>query len=365
MSKNKQIFIFFLVCILIFNINSYNVNADEINVNARHAIAIDGKTKIILYEKNSDKLVPMASTTKIVTALVAIKYGKLDEKIEISANAASIRGSTVGYKKGEQITLRELLYGLMLRSGNDAAIAIAEGIGGNVEGFTKLMNEFASEIGIIDSHFESPHGLDSENHYSTAYDLAIATAKARENKVFNDIVKAKDVEAKEYGFTRSYHNINKILYQIPNADGVKTGYTGGAGKCLVTSINHHGNDIIIVVLNCTPRWQETSKIYKYVMNNYEYKKMFSKGDILDEVTINNDSIKMLCPKDIIIPMKKNSNYIHKIVKPMEVYTDIEKGYKLGSLVIYKDDEPIYSENLIAERSIKQNKLKKWWNIFRK
>ncbi len=197
-----------------------------------------------------------------MTTLVALKYGDLDRKIEISENADKIRGSVVGYRKGEKITLRELLYGLMLRSGNDAAIAIAEGIAGSIEGFSKLMNEYASEIGLLNSHFITPHGLDKDEHYSTAYDLALATATAKKYELFNKIVSSKDVKKEEYNFTRDYQNINKILWKIPEADGVKTGYTGKAGKCLVTSSKINDNDIIIVVLNCTPRWNETTKIHK-------------------------------------------------------------------------------------------------------
>jgi D-alanyl-D-alanine carboxypeptidase len=135
-----------------------NSASKNINVSARCAVALDSKSKIVLYEKNAYELVPMASTTKIMTSLIALKYGDLDRKIEISSKAASMRGSVVGFKKGEQISLKELIYGLMLRSGNDAAIAIAEGISGSVEEFAKLMNEYAGEVGVINTHFETPHG---------------------------------------------------------------------------------------------------------------------------------------------------------------------------------------------------------------
>ncbi len=174
----------------------------------RHAI--DKDTGIVLFEKSANEIVPIASTTKIMTTLVALKYGDLDRKIEISENADKIRGSTVGYRKGEKITLRELLYGLMLRSGNDAAIAIAEGIAGSVEGFSKLMNEYASEIGLLNSHFITPHGLDKDEHYSTAYDLALATATAKKYELFNKIVSSKDVKKKNIVYKR-LHNINKYF----------------------------------------------------------------------------------------------------------------------------------------------------------
>lgn len=321
-------------------------------VSAKCAIAMDAKTKIPLYEKNSEMLVPIASTTKIMTALVALKYGNLDNKVEISQRAASINGSTVGYRKGENIALRELLYGLMLRSGNDAAIAIAEGISGSVEEFVKLMNEYSLEIGLTNTHFETPHGLDRPTHYSTAYDLAVATAEARQNKEFNDIVASKDIDGKDYEFTRSYHNINKILWQIPEATGVKTGSTGLAGKCLVTSVNVKGHDVIIVVLNCNERWRETKKIYDYVVNNYDYEKFFVKGDIIDEILVNSKKLKLICDDDIIIPVNKNSGYEKEIIKPVKVRYDVQAGDSIGKVNIKKNGNIIYTKNLIAGNSVK-------------
>ncbi len=201
--KNKFILIFSLIFIVtLIPTKAYGKEESKKNkppyINARCAIAIDKDTGIVLFEKSANEIVPIASTTKIMTTLVALKYGDLDRKIEISENADKIKGSTVGYKKGEKITLRELLYGLMLRSGNDAAIAIAEGIAGSVEGFSKLMNEYASEIGLLNSHFVTPHGLDKDEHYSTAYDLALATATAKKYEIFNQIVSAKDIKKEEY-----------------------------------------------------------------------------------------------------------------------------------------------------------------------
>lgn len=341
----KRITCLSLALALLFG--SFTVNAAEKNIyiNAKYAIALDARSKAVLYEKSSRQLVPMASTTKIVTALVAVKYGNLDKKVEISEKAASIRGSTVGYKKGEMISLRELLTGLMLRSGNDAAIALSEGIAGSVDEFVKLMNEYSSELGLIDTHFESPHGLDSDQHYTTAYDLAIATAKAKENQFFNNIVSSKNIDGKDYGFTRSYQNINKILWLLPEADGVKTGYTGDAGKCLVTSVKVQGHDVIIVVLNCTPRWEETKKIKEYIDENYSYKKMFSKGDTAGEIENKRGTMKLVYPADVIIPMMKNKEYYVKIVKPNQIGNDIKSGDSIGKVSIYEQDNLVYSTTL--------------------
>ncbi len=201
---------------------------------------------------------------KILTSLIAIEQDDLNAPVTISKKASSIRGSKVGYKENEVITLKELIFGLMFKSGNDAAIAIAEHIGGSVEGFAEIMNHYARGIGILDSHFESPHGLDSSQHYSSAYDLALLTCKGMDYDLFREVVGSKSISKDKYNFTRDYNNINKILWKIPGANGVKTGYTGQAGKCLVSSVNNNNKDIIIVVLNCPDRWNVTDKIYQHV-----------------------------------------------------------------------------------------------------
>lgn len=351
--KKGNIFIYFILIIFTINLFSLNCNAAEIYINARAAIAMDSTTKTVLYEKNAEELIPMASTTKIMTALVAINYGNLDKKITISQKATAIRGSTVGYRIGESITVKELLYGLMFRSGNDAALALAEGIGGDVDGFLKLMNEYAVEIGALNSHFESPHGLDSSGHYCTAYDLAIITSKAKENKLFNEIVGSKAVDGKVMNFTRSYNNINKILFQIPEANGVKTGYTGGAGKCLVSSVNIAGHDVIYVVLNCPGRWNETAKMHKYVLKNFTFKKLFSKDEIVKEVKINRNTLKLLSPKDIEVPVKNDTEYTTKVVGVNALEQVILKGQNIGKLEVYEGNKVIYSQLLIAGNDVKK------------
>lgn len=272
-TKVKFIISFLIIGVLTLNINiknAYSENTKPLKVDARNAIAIDRESKTVLFEQNGYELVPMASTTKILTALITIERGNLDEKFTVSKNAASVRGSTVGYRENEEITIRELLYGLMYRSGNDAAITLAEGIGGSVEGFADIMNNYKTSLGLLDSHFQSPHGLDMTDHYSSAYDLALLTAKGMEYKEFREIVGTKEISQSKYNFTRDYSNINKILWKIQGANGVKTGYTGQAGKCLVSSIDYKGKDIIIVVLNCPDRWNVTEKIFNYIQETVAF-----------------------------------------------------------------------------------------------
>ena len=262
-----------LIFTLILGVNMISVPcmaSDKFRVNAKNAIALDRSTGEVLFEQNGYELVPMASTTKILTALITIERGNLDQKLTVSKNAASIRGSKVGYRAGEEIAIKELLYGLMYKSGNDAAITLAEGIGGSIEGFADIMNHYAVGIGLLDSHFQTPHGLDSQDHYSSAYDLAILTAKGMEYDMFREVVGTKEIKKEKYDFTRDYNNINKILWKIPGANGVKTGYTGQAGKCLVSSIDYNGKDIIIVVLNCADRWNQTEKIFKHIQETVAF-----------------------------------------------------------------------------------------------
>ena len=270
--KNISIILLSIIFTQVLGISVYAQSKDNANfrVNARSAIALDKESGTVLYEQNAYEIVPMASTTKILTALIAIEQGDLDKKVIISKKAAGIRGSTVGYKANEEIALKELIFGLMFKSGNDAAIAIAEELGGSIEGFAEIMNHYARGIGILDSHFESPHGLDSSEHYSSAYDLAILTAKGMDYDLFREIVGSKQISKDKYNFTRDYNNINKILWKIPGANGVKTGYTGQAGKCLVSSVNNNGKDVIIVVLNCPDRWNVTEKIYQHVLEKVAF-----------------------------------------------------------------------------------------------
>ena len=364
MRKLKQcISCIFIICLMlnITTINTYaleKVNKDKLRVSARSAIAIERESGQILFEQNAYEVIPMASTTKILTALVAIENGDLNEKLEVSKNAASVRGSTVGYKAGEKISLNELLYGLMYRSGNDAAITIAEGIGGSLEGFATIMNHFAKSIGIIDSHFETPHGLDKEEHYSSAYDLALLTSKAMEYDIFRNIVGTKTVSRGEQNFTRDYNNINKILFKIPGANGVKTGYTGGAGKCLVSSVNYLGKDIIIVVLNCTDRWNQTEKIFNHIKDKYAFNSTTTKQLVKDS---GNEILSTMTKEEQITNAfsQEAKQYEIDVFKP---YTDIKEGEVIGEFKIQSENKKLFEHPLKSEKDITSEDFKNILNL---
>lgn len=361
MRKNQfyicKVLVMLFIATLLFNTKTLaKVNSNdlkEIKVSALSAVAIDAKTGSILYDKGSHTILPMASTTKIATALVALKYGDLDKTVEISKNAQNVKGSKVGYKKGENITIKELLYGLLFKSGNDAAIAISEGVAGSVDGFIELMNEYALNIGLLDTSFSTPHGLDKEEHYSTAYDLALLTVKAKENETFSKIVSSKSISKDEMKFTRDYNNINKLLWQIPEANGVKTGYTGNAGKCLVSSISYDNNDVIIVVLNCNERWKETKNIYDYVCRKYEYKKIFSKDDIVKEVEIKDgiDKIGGYIKEDIVVPIEKGGKEDVNVVINENIKAPIKKDDIIGSIIIKSQEKIIYEGIMYSKEDV--------------
>ena len=342
-----------------YNTDDVNIEnlLNSIRVNARCAIAMDSKTKQVLFEQNAAEIVPMASTTKILTALIAITQGNLDKEVTISKNASSIRGSKVKYAAGEKIKLRELLYGLLYKSGNDAAIAIAEDIGGSIEGFANIMNDYARSLGLINSHFESPHGLDSPKHYTCAYDLALLTTKAMENKTFCEICGTKTILKDNSGFTRDYNNINKILYKIPEANGVKTGYTGQAGKCLVSSIKRAERNIVIVVLNCSDRWNVTEQIYKYVIDNYCFKADNMKDVLKSSEFINLGTI--IQDTDFEYGFKGEGSVE---VEVFNTLLDKKNGDIIGKIALNNSGDELLKKALICDKDISQREFEKLFQL---
>ncbi|MBZ4662376.1 MAG: D-alanyl-D-alanine carboxypeptidase [Caloramator sp.] len=361
----KYLNILYLILIFIL-CSSYKINtvptSKKITLNSYAAVVIDQNSGRILYSKNSDIRLPMASTTKIMTTIVALEKGNLNDRVIVSKKAASIGGSNAGLLAGEKISLEELLYGLMLRSGNDAAIAIAEHIGGNVDNFLKLMNEKAIEIGAFNTSFKTPHGLDADGHYTTAEDLAKITAYAMKNDFFNKIVSTKEISAGISGkFNRSYSNINKFLYRVENADGVKTGYTSGAGKCLVASVKHDYGRYICVVLNSSDRWKDAEELVKYAKENYKFIKLFNKGDEIKSLRVFGGKTRYiisLTENDVFIPIKSDeAQYIRtEAFVPSVIFSPIKKGDVLGNLVVYYDGNIIAKYPVVSDRDVDRKNL---------
>lgn len=237
---------------------------------ARSAVLIDADDNGVLFGKNEDEKVPPASTTKIMTAILALESGRLDEPIMISQNAVSVEPSVLGLQVGDQITLREALTGMMLVSGNDAAIAIAETIAGSVPAFAQMMNDKAKELGAVNTHFVNPNGLTEYDHYSTAHDMALIASYAMKNPEFRRIVSLKDYEVKYMdGHTQYVTTTNRFLKSgFKGANGIKTGFTNAAGDCLAASATRGKKTLIAVFYNDDDRWTDAPAWLEYGFSYY-------------------------------------------------------------------------------------------------
>lgn len=264
--------VFILLFILIHPISGQAAPA----VSANNAILIEQSTGRVLFEKNADEEQLIASITKLMTAIIAIESGKMKEEAKASRKAIYTEGSSIYLEQGEKMSIEDLIYGLILRSGNDAAITISEHIGGSEEGFVHLMNEKARWLGMTNSSFDNPHGLDSDNHYSTAYDMAMLMRYGMDNDQFREIIGTKTYKSDSRSY--SWQNKNKLLTQLyENSTGGKTGYTRTAGRTLVSSANKNGMDLIAVTINAPDDWQDHIKLFEWGFDNYDLKSIAEEG----------------------------------------------------------------------------------------
>lgn len=304
-------------------------------INAQAAIVMDANSGRILYSKNADQRKYIASTTKIMTAIVTLENGNLDDVVTVSKRAASVNGSSINLREGEKLKLKELLYGLMLNSGNDAAIAIAEHIGGDVETFVDMMNEKARELNLVDTSFKTPHGLDREGHYSTANELAQMARYALRNPEFAAICKTVSTNITR----RSLYNTNEMLGFYPGADGVKTGYTGQAGRCLVCSATRNGQRLISVVLGCptrTVRAESSRKILDYAFQNYKQYTLIKAEEEIKNVPVikgKEKFVTLVSNSDIIYPLTEEEFKNLKRVEdtPEYINAPVAKDVNMGNI----------------------------------
>ena len=361
-NKSEKHLISLLLCVilLVFMLRMTNFESGKrVNANAAQStseIVIDEKTKRVLSEDNADEKRPIASTTKILTALTVLKRARLDEVVKVSEKAVGVEGSSIYLKSGDELTVEELLYGLMLRSGNDAATALAIHVGGTTESFVKMMNEEAENAGAKNSSFKNPHGLDVAEHYSTARDLALITAEAFKFPAFEKIVGTKSFRRSDGG---TWINKNKILSTLDGGDGVKTGYTKKAGRCLVASATKNGARYISVVLNCAPMFERSRDLLSESFNVFAPQKVFSKGDELGEAEvkdcIKNKIFKFSCAEDIILPLKSGErNAVEKSVEISPNLTlPLKKGQIIGKVDFYLGKDLIFSCKLVTINDIEK------------
>ena len=307
MVKKKHLRIIGGLMALLFLFLPKNAWAEAPQNGAKAYALAEASTGRILASKNGREQLPMASTTKIMTAILAIEEGDLDEMVTVPQECQGIEGTSVYLRGGETLTLRELVCGLMLASGNDAAETIAHHIGGSLEGFAERMNEKARELGAENTNFVTPHGLPCEGHYTTAEDLAKIAAYAMQNETFREIVgtASLDIPADEDSPARYLRNKNRLLWQYEGGNGVKTGYTDAAGKCLVGGAVRSGMQLITVVLNDRQMFPDTMVLLDYGFAEYAMKHLAEKGEVLGSVGVENSttkSVNFYAGEDIFLPI---------------------------------------------------------------
>ncbi len=356
-------------------IETTNNITDSPKVNSRIALVYDRASGRILFERNGNKHTPMASTTKIMTAIVVAENSNLSDVVTIDAKSANTGGSRLGLKKNDKITVNDLLYGLMLRSGNDAAVALATHVGGSIEGFAKLMNDKAAELSLVNTHFVVPHGLDMNGHYTTAYELAKMADYALNNEKIREIVSTKTYMVYINNKPKVISNTNELLGNLYGVYGVKTGFTNGAGRCLVTACKRDNLDIITVIIGADTkkiRTADSIKLIEYTFKNFtiidvkkqiqeqfENWKRLNEGRIIvnkgkkDNVKLRLQDIKcdkMAIKNTKIDNIKIEINCIYYLEAP------IDKGRIIGNVKVILDEETIdilqiYNEEEIERKDI--------------
>lgn len=338
-------FCFFFALLFLMPIYTYGADCS-----ASSAVVIDAATKTVLYDKNSSEKRSMASTTKIMTALLAVESGRLDEEVIIKQEMLYTEGSCLGLRDGDKLTFYDLVVGMMLTSGNDAANAVAFLIGGSIDDFAVLMNNRAKELGMNNTVFVTPSGLDEGDHHSTAYDMALLTAKAVEYPEFCEITEMKSAEITINGEKLSVYNHNKLLSRDDDIFGVKTGFTEKAGRCLVTAKNYNGNKIICVTLNAPDDWNDHINLYKQCEQKY------NKSTVSDSFDIavaggQCDTVKVSYSKEIY----SVSNVSTEVYYYPFAYAPVKKGDVLGEVLVYCGENIIERLPIEADEDVKYAK----------
>lgn len=365
-------------------INVASKSIAEPIINSRIGIIYDRKSGKVIWGKNENKRSAMASTTKIMTCIVVIEKADLNAEVKVSAKAAGTGGSRLGLKKDDKITIKDLLYGLMLRSGNDAAVTLAEYVGKDKEGFANLMNKKAKELGLKDTHFVTPHGLDDPEHYTTAYELAKIADYALKNEMFAKIVGTKEHTININGYAKQLCNTNELLGYLQGVSGVKTGFTNNAGRCLVTSVNRNDFEIITVVLGADTkkiRTADSINLIEYAYENYKYlniedivnekfgnwKEINKKRIQVEKGKNKTVALKLREIKNKVIPVKKSDidNINIEINCLYYLKAPIEKGDVIGNLKITLNEEVVEVVDIVNNEEIKKKDRKDYFLEFLK
>ena len=352
MRKRWRIGLFIL---LFFMYNQYGALSQE-ESSAAAACVLEVSTGRVLFEKNMHERLPMASTTKVMTALLALENGGLEDRVTCSKNAFGVSGTSIYLAEGETLTLEEMLLGLMLSSGNDAAVAIAEHIGGSVEGFSQMMNARAKEIGAMNTHFVNPHGLPAEGHYTTAYDLAQIARKAMENEIFRRIVSTKQASILWEGrtYNRVLKNKNALLSSYEGATGVKTGFTSKAGRCLVFGARREGMELIGVVLSCSDWFDEAARLMDDCFEAYDMTHMLGPLESAGELPVaggRQGSVDMCLMEELSAPLREGENAQVILEVPYSIDAPVYPGMHLGTARLVIDGTVFSSSEIVASERV--------------
>ena len=350
--------------------------SDLPDISAKSAILIEGNSGKVIGVKNADARMSMASTTKIMTALVAIENCDINKTVAVSPCAVGVEGSSVYLYEGERLTMEDLLYAMLLESANDAAAAIAIEVGGSIEGFSEMMNRKAEELGLKNTHFTNPHGLDNEEHYTTARELAIITGEALRNDTFRRIVSTykKDIPLNETEGVRLLINHNKLLKCYDGSVGVKTGYTKKSGRCLVSAAERDGLSLICVTLNAPDDWQDHSTILDYGFSLYESRILCLDGEyqhIMPIVGGDQEYVVLTNKGDVKITLPRNSGDLKCSVESLNFeYAPIQKGDICGKLIYTQNGKtvatvPLYAKYSVERKIYQKNLWERFTSIFGK
>ncbi len=353
----RRIFSVVCVFILIFNICNFQSFAEsQLTLSAKSAVVICAETGEIVYSKNMSECLSMASTTKIMTAILALEYGADDEYFTVTEDIIAVEGTSMGLKDGDSVSLKALVKGMLLASGNDAANAVANIVGGDIPSFVQMMNDKAKEIGMNSTSFETPSGLDGDNHYSTAFDMALLGAYAIQNPEFRSICSTESLVV-YYGappYRRVLTNHNKLLKMYDGAFGIKTGFTKKSGRCLVSAVEKDGKTLVAVTLNAPDDWNDHIKLYDYAFSKVNSVKLAVEteniqlnvvGGIKNSVCVNVNETPS------ITTAIKNIKYSTKIYIKQFEYAPVLKGEIVGKIVYYANNVKLAETDLTATESV--------------
>ena len=365
LKKKRYIYVVLLLILTVLSNNVFAVEKEELNITSKAGIVLEQSTGRVLWEKNSREKLKIASTTKILTAIVVVENVDLASKVVISKKTALTGGSTVGLVSGKEVTVKSLLYGLLLKSGNDCAVALAEHVGGNVDEFVNMMNKKAYEIGAKDTHCTNPHGLDTEDNYSTAYDIAKITCYAKNIDIISKIMNTESITV-NFGNTEKFlANTNRLLTTYEYCNGGKTGYTAIANRCLVATAKKDNLEVVAVILGADTtdiRFKEGKELLKYAIENYSMVDMKSIAKYYVRVNVIkgiSDLYTYNSSVDICIPLKTGK--LEKVHVKQDIITEIKAplniGEFMGNVGLYIGEEMVCSKDIYAKYSIRKKGVK--------